>query len=74
MVLRVAAITAMKLAANAGPMPAPLAIVGQAYQMEYHATKTVLSEHKCHRTPFALLTKRCGSSAVIFGSQHCSPG
>ena len=55
--------TAMKFAVNAGPMPAPFAIVGQAYQVKHHAPKTVFSEHKCHRTPFALLTKRCGSSA-----------
>ena len=53
----------MKLAANTSPMPAPFAIVGQARQVQNHATKPVLSEHECHRVPFALLTKRSGSSS-----------
>jgi hypothetical protein len=38
--------TAMKFAVNAGPMPAPFAIVGQAYQVKHHAPKTVFSEHE----------------------------
>jgi hypothetical protein len=53
----------MELAANAGPMPAPFAIVGQTYYVQHNATKTVFSEHNCHRTPFALLTQRCRSLA-----------
>src|SRR5690242_20482648 len=43
----------MKLTADAGPMPAPFPIEGQAHHVQHHATKTVLSEHKCHRAPFA---------------------
>ena len=53
----------MKLTANAGPMPVPFPIVSQTEQVQRHATKTVLSEHKCHGMPFALSTKRSGFSA-----------
>jgi len=52
-----------KLTANAGPMPAALAIVDQAYQVQRHATKTAFSEYKCHRIPFAPSSKRSGSSS-----------
>jgi len=53
----------LKLTANAGPMPAPFPIVSQTDRVQHHATKAVLSEHKCHGMPFALSTKRSGFSA-----------
>src|SRR6266568_4007520 len=52
-----------KLTANAGPMPAALAIVDPAHQVQRHATKTAFSEYTCHRIPFALSSKRSGSSS-----------
>src|SRR6266566_130383 len=52
-----------KLTANAGPMPAALAIVDQAHQVQRHATKTAFSEYKRHRIPFELSSKRSGSSS-----------
>src|SRR5438094_7004195 len=53
----------MKLTPNAGPMPAPFPIVSQTDQVQHHATKTVFSEYKRHRIPFALSSKRSGSSS-----------
>src|SRR6266511_2819826 len=53
----------MKLTPNAGPMPAPFPIVSQTAQVQHHATKTAFSEYKCHRIPFALSSKRSGSSS-----------
>ena len=53
----------MKLTPNAGPMPAPFPIVSQTDQVQRHATKTAFSEYKCHRIPFALSSKRSGSSS-----------
>jgi hypothetical protein len=53
----------MKLTANATPMPAPFAIVDQTHQVQHDAAETIFSEHQCHRTPFALSTKRSSSSA-----------
>ena len=53
----------MKLAANATPMPAPFAIVDPTHQVQRDAAETIFSEHKCHRTPFALSTKRSSSPA-----------
>jgi len=52
-----------KLTANAGPMPAALAIVDQTHHVQQDATKTISSEHKLHRTSFPLSPKRSGSSA-----------
>ena len=53
----------MKLTANATPMPAPFAIVDQTHQVQHDAAQTIFSEHKCHRTPFTLSTKRSSSPA-----------
>lgn len=51
-----------KLTADAGPMPAPFPIVDQTRQVQHDPAKTILSEHRCHRTSFALSSKRSGSS------------
>src|SRR6266567_6612051 len=53
----------MKLTPNAGPMPAPFPIVSQTDQVQHRATKTAFSEYKDHRIPFALSSKRSGSSS-----------
>src|SRR6266404_4786731 len=53
----------MKLTPNAGPMPAPFPIVSQTDEVQHRATKTAFSEYKCHRIPFALSSKRSGSSS-----------
>ncbi len=56
----------MKLTANATPMPARFAIVDPTHQVQHDAAETIFSEHKCHRTPFALSTKRSSSPAQVF--------
>jgi hypothetical protein len=56
----------MKLTANATPMPAPFAIVDQTHQVQRDAAETIFSEHKCHRTPFALSTSAPVPRLMVF--------